>query len=201
MAIKLTDTQRVILSHAATRETLRLLPVPKSLHKNPGGIALSVKPLIAKGLVSEVPWTSDDVVWADVEGQGKTTLIVSRTGLAAIGVDVGAPPPATEPESRRRKTDAVVAAAPSAWAPNPPKAGTKLATLIDLLNRKDGATIPEMMDATGWQAHSVRGGLSGALKKKLKLDVRSADEGARGRVYRIAKQIKAVSKRSGGQSK
>lgn len=200
MAIKLTDTQRVILSHAASRETLRLLPVPKSLHKNAGGIALSVKPLIAKGLVSEVPWTSGDVVWADTEGQGKTTLIASRTGLAAIGIEGNSLPPASVPKSRRRKTVAVAAAAPSAPAAGP-KVRTKLATLIDLLNRKGGATISEMMEATGWQAHSVRGGLSGALKKKLKLDVMSAVEGARGRVYRIAKQAKGVTKRPGRQGK
>ncbi len=43
---------------------------------------------------------------------------------------------------------------------------TKLARLIETLDRSGGATIAELMKATGWQAHSVRGALAGALRKK-----------------------------------
>jgi len=57
--------------------------------------------------------------------------------------------------------------------------------LTALLRRPDGATIAELTDATGWQAHSVRGAMSGALKKKLKLTIDSAKVEGRGRVYRI----------------
>ncbi len=57
---------------------------------------------------------------------------------------------------------------------------------IDLLKRKKGATIEEIVEATGWHAHSVRGAISGALKKKLGLAVTSERVGDRGRVYRIA---------------
>ncbi len=64
--------------------------------------------------------------------------------------------------------------------------GTKQALLIDLLKRKKGATIDEAVEATGWQPHSVRGAISGALKKKLGLAVTSEKVPARGRVYRIA---------------
>jgi Protein of unknown function (DUF3489) len=66
------------------------------------------------------------------------------------------------------------------------RSGTKLALLLDLLQRKGGATIAEMMKATGWQPHSVRGALSGALKKTLGLAVKSEKVEGRGRVYRIA---------------
>ncbi len=65
------------------------------------------------------------------------------------------------------------------------RAGTKQALLIDLLKRKGGATIAEAVKATGWQAHSVRGAMSGALKKKLGLTVTSATVEGRGRVYQI----------------
>ena len=58
--------------------------------------------------------------------------------------------------------------------------------LIDLLKRKEGATIGEVTDVTGWQAHSVRGAISGMLKKKLGLHVTSEKVEGRGRVYRIA---------------
>lgn len=50
----------------------------------------------------------------------------------------------------------------SADASNP----TKLDRLADLLNRRDGASIAELTEATGWQPHSVRGAMSGALKRK-----------------------------------
>jgi hypothetical protein len=58
--------------------------------------------------------------------------------------------------------------------------------LIDLLQRKEGVTVAEIAAATGWQPHSVRGAISGALKKKLGLAVISHVEDGRGRVYRIA---------------
>ncbi len=69
--------------------------------------------------------------------------------------------------------------------PGGPRAGTKQALLIDLLKRKKGATIDEIIEATGWQAHSVRGAISGTLKKKLGLTVTSEQIEKRGRVYRI----------------
>jgi len=62
---------------------------------------------------------------------------------------------------------------------------TKQALLLDLLKRETGATIAEISDATGWQAHSVRGVISGAVKKRLGLEVTSEVEEGRGRVYRI----------------
>jgi len=62
---------------------------------------------------------------------------------------------------------------------------TKLQTLIDLLRRPGGVTLDEMVKATGWQAHSVRGALSGTLKKKHGLTIDSEKIEDRGRVYRI----------------
>ncbi len=68
------------------------------------------------------------------------------------------------------------------------RAGTKIARLIALLRRKNGATIADLTDATGWQAHSVRGALSGTLKKKLGLAIASDKVDGRGRVYRIVER-------------
>ena len=67
-----------------------------------------------------------------------------------------------------------------------PQVGTKLDALISGLRKPDGATIVELMRATGWQSHSVRGAISGNLKKKLKLGVTSTVVDGRGRVYQIA---------------
>ena len=51
-------------------------------------------------------------------------------------------------------------------APAQPPATTKLDRLAALLAQRDGASIAEMMSATGWQAHSVRGALAGSLKRR-----------------------------------
>ena len=70
---------------------------------------------------------------------------------------------------------------------NPPtrRAGTKQAMLIEMLQAPTGRTMEKIISATGWQAHSARGAMSGALGKKLGLIVTSAREVDRGRVYRI----------------
>lgn len=54
------------------------------------------------------------------------------------------------------------------------RAGSKTASVIDLLQRAGGASLKDLMDATGWQAHSVRGFISGTLRKKLGLTVNSS---------------------------
>lgn len=64
--------------------------------------------------------------------------------------------------------------------------GIRQATLIAMLRTPDGATIEEIVAATGWQSHTVRGTLSGALKKKLGLTITSEKIEGRGRCYRIA---------------
>ena len=62
---------------------------------------------------------------------------------------------------------------------------SKQSTMIKLLKHSGGATIDEMAKATGWQRHSVRGMMSGVLKKRLGLSIASEKE-ERGRVYRIS---------------
>ena len=65
-----------------------------------------------------------------------------------------------------------------------PRHGSKQALILDLLRRDGGATIAEVAHATGWQPHSVRGAISGTLKKKLGLNVNS-EKSSRGRIYWI----------------
>ena len=67
-----------------------------------------------------------------------------------------------------------------------PRANTKQAQLIEMLRRPDGADLDEIAEATNWQKHSIRGAISGALKKKLGLQVTSAKDAQGRRTYRIA---------------
>ena len=62
--------------------------------------------------------------------------------------------------------------------------GTKTAKILALLKRPGGASLKQLRKATGWQAHSVRGFLSGTLKKKMGLRVASAKLQGQ-RTYRI----------------
>jgi hypothetical protein len=73
-------------------------------------------------------------------------------------------------------------------APATPKG--KIGSLVALLCRPEGAGLQEMQDATGWQAHSVRGAIAGSVKKKLGLTVTS-EKTAAGRVYRIVEGVGA----------
>jgi hypothetical protein len=96
----------------------------------------------------------------------------------------GATEPAATPTKRGRpKKAAAEPAAPG--TPRKTRDDTKQAQLIAMLRRKEGATIAQIVAATGWQPHTVRGAFAGALKKKLGLTVTSEKvEGER--TYRIA---------------
>ncbi len=193
---KFTDSQLVILSAAAKRADGTVLPPPKSL-KLKGGAATSVlKSLLKKGLVAEQPAAADAVAWREAEDGQRVTLVITDAGLQAIGVEPGhgtkkrAAASEARPKKRRQRTTRKAAdlkpkaSTPSAGA----RPGTKRARLVDLLRRPKGATIAELVAATGWQPHSVRGAISGSLKKKLGLAVTSEKIEGRGRVYRIAER-------------
>ena len=63
---------------------------------------------------------------------------------------------------------------------------TKLSQLETMLRRPDGATLEQLADALHWQAHSVRGAMSGSLKKKQGLKITAVKAEGQERVYRIA---------------
>jgi predicted ArsR family transcriptional regulator len=66
------------------------------------------------------------------------------------------------------------------------RAGSKQSQLIAMLRRPDGASIEEIAERMGWQHHTVRGAIAGALKKKLGLDVQSQKVEGRGTVYKLS---------------
>ena len=67
-----------------------------------------------------------------------------------------------------------------------PWTGTKQALMIAMLRRPEGATVEQIAEAMGWQRHTVRGTMAGALKKKLGLSITSEKVHGGHRTYRIA---------------
>ena len=193
---KLTDAQRVILAAAAARESGLVLPLPKSLGDNRGTLGVILKSLLTRGLVTERPILPDEDLWRDTAELGRTTLVISTEGLKLLGIDpiehvIHEPDGGLLVDETRdtattgRLGGSVEPVKTDAMTSGLPKESTKLGAMIAALRRPEGATIPELMGATGWQAHSVRGAISGNLKKKLKLEVVSDVVNGRGRVYRI----------------
>ena len=190
--MKLTDTQTIILSAAAGRDDGSIHPLPKTLK---GGAATKVtQALLRKGLIAEAPGRED---WP---GRRDPYFAITAEGALAINVepaecphlaDTGAQAadggqetaPATKPRPKAKKaTTGRHGATGAAKA----RTGTKQALMIEMLRRPEGATVDQIMDATGWQRHTVRGAFAGALKKKLGLAIASEKVEDRGRVYRVA---------------
>jgi hypothetical protein len=197
---KLTEADRVILASAGARETGFVLPVPKSLKLSTADLDPVLRRLLSKGLLLERPSLPDEKPWAGSQEGARTSLIIAPQGLEAIGLGTGEETASAESKPSHSKGRASTKRASSPRrAASKPKAGpepettepapvgrtTKLDILIGALRQRKGATIAELMEATGWQAHSVRGSISGALKNRMSLNVVSKTVDGRGRVYRI----------------
>jgi hypothetical protein len=63
--------------------------------------------------------------------------------------------------------------------------GSKAARVLELLRRSDGATLKDLTKATGWQAHSVRGFLSGTIGEKMGLSLKSTKAEGEERIYSL----------------
>ncbi len=191
---KLTDTQLVILSAAAQRQDGAVLPLPRSLKVNKAAATTVLKNLLKNGLVTERPAAADEAHWRETRNGGRTALAIAEVGLQAISVEVDrktskqSSSTKAQPKQRSRRAEPKPSGAKPIGRTSPAvvRPGTKQALLIDLLKRKKGATLEKIVAATGWQPHSVRGAISGTLKKKLGLAVTSERVGDGSRVYRIA---------------
>ena len=89
--------------------------------------------------------------------------------------------------TKSNKTKTTPARAKAAGAAKPQSKADKV---VALLKREGGTTLEEMMKATGWQKHSVRGFIAGALKKRHGLTATS-EKTDTGRVYRVATEVRS----------
>ena len=191
---EITDTEQAVAEEIAASATpVEDLPLPKLTR---GERKLLVN--IARNLMTPVngaePATLDEAgsVWSTCLDQGPETiettslpgLVASLTkkGLAnSNGESVGLTAAGFAAyQSLARETPAAEESKPQ------PREGTKQATLIAMLRRPEGADLDEIAAATGWQKHTIRGAIAGALKKKLGLAVTSTKDDQGRRVYRLA---------------
>ena len=166
--IQLSETQTIILSAACGREDRLVFPVTAKIKG--GAVGNCLKSLLKRGLIEEIQATDLNAVWRHDEELGSITLRATPLACSALGL--------TDEE--------IEPTAPSRSAPVIKRSkGGKQAMLIEMLKRPEGATIQQVVEATGWLPHTVRGAIAGALKKRLGLSVVSEKIEGVGRVYRI----------------
>jgi hypothetical protein len=186
MSVKLTDAQVVMLSAAAQRGDLYLT----APHKMKGAVLANVSEKLVKlGLVREVRAKAGMPVWRRDDAGQSCALKLTANGLKAVAVDDGSDAVSAPTEAPQQKPehhpDATKALGPNIGARAKslaPRIGSKLATVIDLLQRSDGATISNLIEATGWLPHTTRAALTG-LRKRGYAVVRERVDGDS--VYRI----------------
>lgn len=156
----LTDAQRVILSAAARRADGAILPLTKALRINKGAATSVLKSLLKRSFVAERPAAKDDIAWREIEAGNRITLIITDAGLKAIGAErsVKATKPSV-PTKQAKMRDGhagrptVNSKLKAEASPPAVQNGTKQSLLINLLNRKNGATIAEA--ASAWLAGAL----------------------------------------------
>lgn len=166
---KLTETQTAILKAAAGRADGNIEPLPTTLRG--GARAKVIDGLLTRRLI------------VDADGQHQIT----DAGYAAVGKRRSVP-------KGVQKMDAIDGVARRDTTHGPQKLeatsrsirpGTKLVAIIEAMRHPGGATIAQMMAGTGWQAHTVRGAISGMVRKRLGLNVTLEPNDSGERVYRV----------------
>ena len=143
---KLNDLQSILLSTAAQRDSGSLYPVPEIVDGAGARVTKAVAGL-TKTCLAEERETSDPGAISRTDGDLRYGVYITAAGCAAI--QIGEPGQAEAPASV------------SGPIPRTSKAGTVLA----LLQRDSGATLPELIEATGWLPHTTRAALTGLRKK------------------------------------
>lgn len=156
MTTQLTPAQHAILAYAHQHTEGKIVWFPENIK---GG----ARSKVLAGLVNRALITTDQKDW-----------FIAAEGYDALGIPRKAPVSV-------EAIDAVIESATPHTRDN-----SKQAQVIAMLKRPEGATIAQICDATGWQAHTVRGTFAGAFKKKLGLEISSSKEQGSERIYTIA---------------
>ena len=157
----------------------------------------AVAKLLEAGLVKETRAKAGAPIWRRDDETGRTyALKLTAAGAKAIAVDETGPSegeaergpdPSVDPKPEPGSGPAAAFARPNSGVASPPtspRGGTKIAQVVELLQRGDGATLAELVAATDWLPHTTRAALTGLRKRGYVVTIDQADK-ARGSVYRI----------------
>jgi hypothetical protein len=191
---KLSDTQLVILSAAAQRADHALVPFPQSLTVNDAALGKVIQTLCKRKLAEERCTVDGAPEWRRDEDNRAYSLFITTGGLLALGLEeAGKDRPAQAAASMPRQRKTATARphrkhqkASSASKRRTAPAQTKQDLVVQMLRRRSGVSIDDIIAKTDWQPHSVRGFFSGVVRKKLEL-LLTSDVGKDGvRRYHIA---------------
>ena len=183
MGVKLTEAQLVMMSAGSQRKD-RCLSAPATI-EGAALVKVSAK-LVKLGLAREIEAKPGAPIWRRDDAGQSYALKLTAAGLQAIAVDEG-------PEEPIEPAEALQPQARNGASPDEgghpervgaPRDGSKLALLIELLRRADGATIVDLTEATGWLPHTLRAALTGLRKRGYA--VTRERIGAGDSVYRIS---------------
>jgi len=176
---QLTPAQHTILAYAIEHTDGKIEWFPDNIK---GG----ARKKVLDGLFNRALITTNGTDWF-VAAEGYDALGVARPAPTSASLD--APEVAAAPLVADPALEADVAACEAGWAKvTKPRTreNSKQAEVIRMLRRPEGATIDQICQITGWQAHTVRGTFAGAFKKKLGLTITSNKPQGGERGYRIA---------------
>jgi len=154
--LRLNDLQLILLSTASQRDDGSLLPPPDSIGARTPTVDKAIKSLIRRGLAAELD-TSDAGEPLPTSHDRLIGVRITAAGRAAIGAG-------QDEEEQNRPSDEPEGKVPPATEPLSPPA-SKIGTVLSLLRREEGATLDEIVAATGWLPHTTRAALTGLRKK------------------------------------
>ena len=172
-SIRLTDLQLVLLSNAAAHDDGSLLPFPEGCASDTSRIRKSAGALLKRDLVAEMPVTDPQLGWR-TEADATIGLFITGSGRAAIGLTYD-----TQTEDETGQAESTIT---ETTPPTSPRPGSKIGIVVTLLERETGATLDEMVAATGWQPHTTRAALTGLRNKGRTIDKTKRDNAT---CYRI----------------
>lgn len=166
---KLNDLQLILLSSASQRHDGSVFPPADSIAKDEKRIRAAISQLLKRGMINEVPIKDRRLAWRE-EADQPIGLAITDAGRAVIAPESAEPK--TEPKAGATKTK------------DAPVVRTSKATIVlSLLQRPQGATLSELIDATGWLPHSTRAALTGLRKKGRIVEKTKRDDAT---CYRIS---------------
>ncbi|MEO0762840.1 MAG: DUF3489 domain-containing protein [Pseudomonadota bacterium] len=175
---RLTDLQLVILSTAAGRDDLMVLPLAESLTTPAKVLDRSLHRLRDRDLVEEIAAHADSVTWRSESDGRRIGLRLSAAGREALGVEFDGP--ANDAPASTAAIDET-GSEPSSL---PIRHGTKKAALIEMLQGPQGITTHAIADALGWQVHTTRAALTGLRKAGFAIE--TMQRAGQPSAYRIA---------------